>query len=117
MISSPAEARILLNKWITESAFVCALTVTWDSHDGKPDMASGLVSRLLGKLSTDGSDVFSLFNDKDDFVVFSIKDCSFGYEGSYAIPDVIAKRIPKNWDAVLNLRYPSDAMILLFAVE
>jgi hypothetical protein len=118
MNSSADEAKLLLKKWMDESALL--IVVGAFSHRG-PDapIQSGLSFRmttLVKEIDPEGT--FMLASPQgEDFVLVSLVGCSFGFDASHELPLELAKLVPPNWDALLLLRFADGYALVLFSLE
>jgi hypothetical protein len=121
MISADEEARMLLNKWISEASPIVAIQAFPFPLPDRSQMTSCSVARISGRItSLDSTGVFVLRGEQtDDFLIASVEGCSFGYEGKN-IPllsqsDFI--KWPEDWDSLLYVQFPGGGALALYAVE
>ena len=118
MPSSIGETLLLLKKWRSDSnrvvilqAFICAPT-------GDSQFISGVFSRTTGLIADieDATGTFTFRSADKDFVIISPTGCIYGYDANYKLPPQIAKLVPASWDSLIVIRFPNDAVLIIFAL-
>jgi hypothetical protein len=108
MISSPEEARLLLNKWTNESARIVAFLSSF------PSPPADFVVRLEGKFTKVEPETGTvLFESEEDFMMFRLNDAieyRESFDHSANLPQVLARERTK-WTAALCLTYKSSTLV------
>jgi hypothetical protein len=110
MISSPGEARLLLNKWMSDKSRVLAFIKT-----------GPVICRLEGLISrTDDTDEGAvLFRSEEDFIIFHL-GCAVGYGESLEMPEHFEDAETedcKKWKSGLTLTYPEGVALIFCTME
>jgi hypothetical protein len=109
MISSPEDARLLLNKWMRESARLVAFVST------VPTPPADFAVRLEGCVTRveEGPDMVVLFESGEDFIMFRLSEVieySESIEHSANLAQVLARERQK-WVAALCLTYAHSTLL------
>jgi hypothetical protein len=110
MISSPEEARLLLNKLMIDSSRVLAFAST---------ATFGFLARVEGTITRRDEDGTFWLSSGDNFIGFNL-DCIIGYteqgEMPHTFENVIADEV-KKWTTTLLLKYSSGERLALCSMD
>ncbi|HZW96259.1 MAG TPA: hypothetical protein VFF64_25155 [Candidatus Eremiobacteraceae bacterium] len=118
MPSSLGEVLLLVKKWLSESSPVVMLQTFMCPPAGGSELMSGIFFRSTGRIARieESTGTFTFFSSPKDFVMVSPTGCIYGYDANYPLPPNLAKLIPPLWDSLVLIRFPNDAVLIIFAL-